>query len=420
MWRLLAAGALVLAPASALAQEAPPPATNTTSTDAVGAPELKNFRLNGTVTRQADQPVAVPPAATTRQQPAERQPSPALAAQPRTPATTPSTERRSTAPAPAPRQTKAAVTETPFPVSQASRAIEPLRQSPPSSSVTVALPRIDSDAPAKATAAATTPATIFPPDPDTSTLAPSREASFLPWLLAAIALGAGGAYLFWRHRGGAAVAGGPQIDAFSAPEPLPPRQPVRAPPATAPAPIPEARAPLPPQSIPGLVSTRLRPWMEIGFNPLRCILEDERVTIEFELELFNSGSAPARAVLAEASIFNAGATQERDVGAFFDNPVGEGERIVAIGPLQRVALSTQVTATRTQVQAYELGGRQVFVPVIAFNALYRWSGGEGQTSVSYFVGKKTTGEKLSPFRIDLGPRIFRGLAGRLLPNGVRR
>ena len=100
--------------------------------------------------------------------------------------------------------------------------------------------------------------------------------------------------------------------------------------------------------------------------------------------------------------------------------MGEGERIVAIPPLKRVSIRTQVIAARDQIQAYELAGRQVFVPVVAFNTLYSWSGGEGQTSVCYLLGRDTKGEKMAPFRLDLGPRIFRGVAARLLPAGVRR
>ncbi len=143
------------------------------------------------------------------------------------------------------------------------------------------------------------------------------------------------------------------------------------------------------------------------------------MTVEFELELFNSGSAPARAVLAEATLLNAGANQDRDIDAFFANPVGEGDRIVAIPPLKRVKIKTRVVAPREAIQAYEIAGKQVFVPVIAFNALYQWSGGEGHTAVSYLLGRETDGEKLAPFRLDLGPRIFRGVASRLLPTGVR-
>ena len=157
----------------------------------------------------------------------------------------------------------------------------------------------------------------------------------------------------------------------------------------------------------------------MGFHPLRCVLDDERVTVEFEIELFNSGSAPARAVLVEASLFNAGPTQDQEIGGFFANPVGEGERIVAIQPLKRIALKTQVIVPRSQMRAYELGGRQVFVPLIAFNALYSWGGGQGQTSAAYLLGRDTNGDRMAPFRLDLGPRIFRGVGARLLPSGRR-
>jgi hypothetical protein len=153
--------------------------------------------------------------------------------------------------------------------------------------------------------------------------------------------------------------------------------------------------------------------------PVRCIVEEAQVAFEFELDLFNSGNAPARAVLVEASVFNAGPTQDQDIGAFFARPVGEGERIVAIPPLQRVSLRTQVVAPRENLQVLDVEGRHVFVPLIAFNALYRWGNSEGQTSVSYLLGRDTKGEKLAPFRLDLGPRVFRGVGARQLPTGVR-
>ena len=78
-----------------------------------------------------------------------------------------------------------------------------------------------------------------------------------------------------------------------------------------------------------------------------------------------------------------------------------------------------MTIAREQVQEFEVGGRKVFVPLIAFNALYQWSGGDGQSSIGYLVGRDTKSEKLAPFRLDLGPRVFRGLGARLLPTGVR-
>jgi hypothetical protein len=260
----------------------------------------------------------------------------------------------------------------------------------------------------------------FAPEPAsaTGTLAPEQRLSLWPWLLAAVALAAGGLFLFWRNRSRAAFAGGPHIDLFAAPEPTP--EPTSAPRPKAPEPAPAPPPPRAPSPGPGVVvSTALRPWLEIAMHPLRCMVEESEVRFEFELDLFNSGNAPARAVLVEARVFNAGPNQDEDIAAFFAKPVGDGERIDAIPPLQRMTLRTQVVAPRTNVQVLEIADRQVFIPLIAFNALYGRSGGEGQTSVAYLVGRDTKGEKMAPFRLDLGPRIFRGVGARLLPMGVR-
>jgi hypothetical protein len=225
-------------------------------------------------------------------------------------------------------------------------------------------------------------------------------------LLAGFVVAAAAVFL-WRRNSREALASGPLVDNYVAPEPAPVPRP-------APAPAPKPAAPA------GIVSTRLRPWVEIAFAPLGCIVEDERVTIEFEIQLRNSGSALARDILVEASLFNAGPTQEQDIGRFFAEPVGQGERIATLPPLQSVTIRTALVAPRTNIQLFELGGRQVFVPLVAFNALYRWSGGHGQTSLGYLLGRETKSEKLGPLRLDLGPRAFTKLGIRALPTGVRK
>ena len=144
------------------------------------------------------------------------------------------------------------------------------------------------------------------------------------------------------------------------------------------------------------------------------------MTFEFELELFNSGSAPARGVLVEASFSTPAPAQDQEIGAFFANPVGRGRTDRRDPAAQANRAQDPGRRTARAVQAYELAGHQVFVPLIAFNALYSWSGGEGQTSAGYLLGRDTKSEKLGPFRLDLGPRMFRGLGARLLPSGVRQ
>ena len=382
---LASAVALVLAPAPLLAQDAAP-ATNTPDTDTIGPRELQDFTLNGTVTRPAE----TPPARTT--------PPPA-----RTPART-ATPGQRTAPVGNP----------------------PVRDRPDRfrRGVTTALP------PASAAAGGIAPASdrrfstqpTFEPTPMVAPDATpaSPFSGYAPWLLALIALAAGGAFLAWRRRQQPSYATASGNSEF-----LERAQPVAAPRPLARAPLQQPAPPQPaaPQAAPapsGIVSTRLRPWLEIGFTPGRCVVQDEGATIQFDVELYNSGGAPARDVLVEASMFNAGPEQDIEMSAFFAHPVAKGERIAAIPPLSRIAMKSSVSLSLEQMREYEVGGRRLFVPLVGFNALYSWSGGDGQTSTSYLVGRDTAAEKMAPLRLDLGPRTFRGLGARQHNVGVRR
>jgi hypothetical protein len=380
---------------------AAPPPSETPATDAVGPRELQNFSLPGTRTRPADPAPAAP----------VLNPPPPRADD------TPAQARTATA---APR---------PAPTRETTQQAAPVRTAP----MAIATPSTSPDvAPTNAEPA---PATYGPPQlPTTSAPPPNAPAtatpssfSLWPWIAAAIALAVGGLFLFWRrHHNREEFAGGPQFDMFVAPEPAPPvREPQlppipRAPPPPVAAPQPQPQPAPKPAAPAGIVSSRLRPSIEIAIQPLRCLVEENQVTIEFELELFNSGSAPARAVLAEASMFNAGVTQDEQLARFFANPVGAGSGIDAIPPLNRINLVSKVVAPRDAIQEYELGGRRAFVPVIAFNALYDWSGGKAQTSSAYLVGRETRGDKLGPLHLDSdAKREVRALAARELPSQLR-
>jgi len=155
-------------------------------------------------------------------------------------------------------------------------------------------------------------------------------------------------------------------------------------------------------------------------QPLRCIVTDEAFIVEFEIDLFNSGSGPARNIHVAAALINASENQDQALASFFAQRPGPGDRIPVIEPLKRVTFATQIVTARDQVQVLEVGGRLVFVPILAFNANYAWSSKEGQTSVSYLLGRDGNSEKLAPFRLDLGPRLFRTVGARPLPIGIRR
>ena len=114
------------------------------------------------------------------------------------------------------------------------------------------------------------------------------------------------------------------------------------------------------------------------------------------------GKRSARDLLVEVSLFNAGPTQQQDIAAFFNKPAGPDERIPGIAPLNRLSIRNSIVVARSNIQMVELGGNQVYVPVVAFNVHYRGTGGDAQTSASYLVGRDTGGDKLGPLQLGRG------------------
>lgn len=426
----------------ALAQEtATEPATNitvptapaTNSADAVGPAQLRDFSLQGTVTRRADTPASTQPQEAA---PGSTTAGPATAGAP--------TQSADVAPAPGvQRRAPAAVAPRPgsAPAQAAGAAADPFAFTPskPSGEASTFTPAPVTSEPASI--------------PDSVPLAPppsDLEGNLLarwPWLLALLAAAGAAVWYFRRQRSGYAFAGaGADASAFEpSPAPSPPVRPMPPAPRPAAAPAPEQRGWVPkpqvqptlpqglvstrlgvaadvatevrPEPAPapvslGVVSTSLRPWLDLELAPSTAVIDDEKAVVQFDITVFNSGSAPARDVLIEAILFNAGPDQDEEIASFFASPVAEGERIPLIPPLQRMSFRSTATIRRDQVRVFEAGERKVFVPIIGFNALYRWSAGEGQTSASYILGRDMKGEKMAPFILADGARTFNGVGAR--------
>lgn len=388
------AAALGFAPVGLLAQNttqaattnapAPAPATSPPAGDAIGPRELQNFSLPGTTVRPADQPPArsatsTPPAART-DAPVERT-SPraatrsALRAAPRRPAASPTT------------------------VTMQQPSLPPSGTAAPTGSP-------------QASTLLPTAGTTDLPVSSTVAVEPARPMALWPWIAAACALAGAGIFLWLRRRPRQAYAGLPELGEFPIAEPVAPPPPLPR------SPVPQAEPPRPARPVStGIVASRLRPALEVEVHPLRCTLSDSEVAIEFEVELINGGSSPARAVFAEASLFNAGVGQEQDLEAFFAKTNGGADALDRIEPLKNTILSSRVIAPRSAIRQYELAGRPSFVPLIAINARYEWSGGSGQTCAAFLIGRESGAQKLGPLWLDSGSRDLTGLGARALPIG---
>ena len=379
---------------------APPPSPET-----IGPSQLRDFNLRGTVTRSADQPATTAPAAPRT---GEAVPSEAAAPAVRSNAR-PSGEASRIADSPADRAVREAT-----PGITPGRA--PVTPSLPLEVTTDTAPQPDYDSDAQAAPA---------------TAQPSSGWSW-PWIAALIALIGGGAFIAYSQRGRRRRHDDPGRLAFAGlarelqpgeavpspaprPDPVPPRAQPTPTPAPRPDPVPAAApkaAPKPP-SDGTIVSRGLKPQLNVEFHPDRLLINEQEVMLQFEVVLANVGSAPARDVLVEARLFTASATQDREIGEFFQNPMSDGDRMTSIAPLGRISLKSSVRLPIDQLNRFEAKGRSLFVPLVGFNILYRSGSGDGQASASFLVGRGSEeDEKLAPFRIDIGPGAFRGLSAR--------
>ncbi|WP_324806630.1 hypothetical protein SH584_09545 [Sphingomonas sp. LY29] len=421
-WKILALtiGAVAL-PQAAVAQNsetpidvtaAPPPTAGT-----VGPAQLRNFNLNGTRTQSSEAPAKTTAPAAPTSAPASGNGTASRPAAPRTAPTTSQVERQPAPTASTPRPAR----DTAAPVSVPTAPVSNV-------------PDLSLSVPTEAAPAApvsVAPSTLAPVDD------PATPADGLPWAwIAALVALIGGGLFIWRSQkarqqrygdfGRLAFAGGP--DADSLPSPLPTPRPAPSPRAH---PVPPRADPVPPSPRPDpapvsgvrgdgmITASRLKPDLTLKFTPDRAVVSATDVLVQFDVEVVNNGSAPARDVLIEAIMVSAHAGQDRDIAEFFMRPPGPGDRIAGIPPLGRVSLKSAVRMPIDRVQSFDVEGRKLFVPLVALNTHYRSSAVDGHRSASFLVGRgDETVEKLAPFRLDLGPRIFRGLSARLHSSGL--
>ena len=390
---------------------APPPSAET-----IGPSQLRDFNLQGRVTRPADRSAATPaqPANTASATPRSGEAVPAEAA-----ATPTVSATRQAGPPPR----SQASTNPAAAASDVSADAQPVTPSLPLQTTTGTAPQ-----PAVEDGSLTAAATADP----------IGDSLPWPWIAALFALISGGAFIVHSRRGrrqryadpgrmafaGPAPDAGPGIQpeprAQPRPDPLPPRA-APVPPAPGPDPVPPRAQPSPDRPDGGLiVSTRLKPQLNVEFQPDRVMVTDTEVLLQFEIVIANVGSAPARDVLVEGRLFTAHVGQDQEITGFFENPATEGDRMTSIAPLGRISLKSVAKLPLAEVHHFQAGDRKMFVPLVGFNILYRFGSGDGQASASFLVGRGgEDDEKLAPFRIDLGPRIFRGLSSRTHSIGLQ-
>ncbi|MBO9525755.1 MAG: hypothetical protein J7517_06435 [Sphingobium yanoikuyae] len=401
-----------------LQRAAPPPPADDPRRQ---GPELDVFR--GTATPTPTPTPSLPPIVAPTVTPAPTQ---------RTPATTPAPAPQRPTPTPAPTRTETPRT-TPAPTPAERPVARDATPAQPRPAPAVAEP--DNAANAVETPP---PAALPAPEPVTADNsvtaaepAPETEAQGLswPWIAAAIAaLAVIAGFLLMRRRRVAAdvdavpASAPPPAAPRPAPAPVAPPPPAPAP-APAPAPIPAptpAPAPEPVASAPASDAGD-RPWIDLGLDISLARSSLIGVTIGYTLLLHNRGDRPARDIMVRGILGNAGAQQDALLRHFFGGETGMPlHSIVSIAPGETVRMTNELRLAQDEIVPVTMGERSLLVPIAAFDAHYRWGEdeeapeGTGRTGRAFIVGQEQEppAERLSPFRLDQGPRQFRRPAAR--------
>jgi hypothetical protein len=345
----------------------------------VGPPQLKDFQLPG---QRTTPPAATPPAP----QPRPAAPTPARSAPP---AASPA-PRRETPARPADRAPPRPAPERVAPAPQAAPppATQQLQPAPPLPSPVEAPPPVAQPAPTPIAAAPSTP-----------------RFNWL-WLLLVPLLGlAGFGWLRLRSRrevqdeeDRASLAGTLGVARWVEDE--------------APAAEP---APAEPEPAPEPATQPARAWLEIDIAPDRAAATDSQAVLHYELTLRNTGQLAARNIRIDSRLFNASA--DADIADFLAGPIHDrsGSPHIAIPPGEELRLGSAAGMTKDEVQAIQVQGRTIFVPSLATKVAYDWDGGtgSGRTAGAWLVGRETEASaKMGPFRLDLGPRVYRQVGRR--------
>lgn len=160
-----------------------------------------------------------------------------------------------------------------------------------------------------------------------------------------------------------------------------------------------------------------RPWIELDLVAERATADAQESVVEFALTIRNSGGSAARNLKLQAKLICGTLTQDEEIAAFQRKKPGE-HRTISLPDLpagEEITIQGRVDSKGEDLKALRVEQKLLFIPLVAVNAHYDWnSSRSGQTSKSFLVGreKPDPAERMAPFRLDLGPRVYRTVGQR--------
>lgn len=163
-----------------------------------------------------------------------------------------------------------------------------------------------------------------------------------------------------------------------------------------------------------------RPWLEFEIAPRRAGTNLIGVSVDFSLLVRNIGQVPARAVRLEVYLLTADDQQAARLALLFEGPVDRP--IIApfdLPPGGDAEVSSVTSLPLADINQVQLLGRPIVVPIVVALARYEWGeGGEGMLGRAFVLGiKREESDRLAPFWLDRGPRMFDAIGWRAHSEG---
>ncbi|MDF8332392.1 hypothetical protein [Novosphingobium cyanobacteriorum] len=257
------------------------------------------------------------------------------------------------------------------------------------------------------------------PPPAATPLAPPTDTNWLPYAAigAVLALIVFGIWAWLRRRREARdlpePAPIPVVPAVPREKPEPAAQ--RAPEPTAPPPAPQPA----PQPLP---APAFRP---APTDPLVFTLEATRLsatlvaaTLAYRLVASNHGAAPLSDIAISGDMTSAHASRPTDELFALTGPeLPPLHSIDSLAPGESITLGGEIRLPLSAILPIRHGEAQLFVPLARFDGWASATGGGAVHTRSVFlIGQEgDAGDRLQPFRIDLGPRVWSPVGQKALP-----
>ena len=162
---------------------------------------------------------------------------------------------------------------------------------------------------------------------------------------------------------------------------------------------------------------RAKPELEMRFVPEAATLGIVNLTLRGELKIVNLGKAMARNVRLRTAAICASNNQPAMIAAFNTGEMGpEADSIDNIRKGERVSIAIEVSLPRSELESYNVAGRQICVPILLGEIAYTGmqANSDQAVQVAAMVGREANPpqDKMGPLRIDIGPRSYDALGQR--------